>query len=88
MIESIVLEIRLRLKHEYDQHFAEFRANLIGQQEQSLQNIQVDSNLNEQIHEQIRLAKELDHFEDKQRQQLTDSDLLQRLVNKLHSEGK
>ena len=53
-----------------------------------LQNIHVDSNLNEQIHEQIRLAEELDRFEDKQRQQLTDSDLLKRLVNKLHSEGK
>ena len=82
------LEIRLRLKREYDQQFAEFRANLLGQQESFLSNVHVNSKLPEQIDEQIRLAEENARFEDKQRQQLTDNDLLKRLVNKLHTEGK
>lgn len=84
----LFIEIRSRLKREYDQHFAEFRANLLGQQEQFFQNLNLDSKLPEQIDEQIRLAEAHARFEDKQRQQLADSDLLKRLVNKLHTEGK
>ena len=88
------LEIRIRLKREYDQSFAEFRTRLLEQQQQLLQNItstspNLDQSIGEQVREQIRLAQEYDRIEDQQRQQLlsADSDELKRLVNKLHTEG-
>ncbi len=97
MVFFFNLEIRIRLNREYDQHFDEFRARLLEQQQQlqniSSTNLNLDQSIGEQVHEQIRLAQEYDRFEDEQRQQLlsqqsTDNDELKRLVNKLHTEGK
>jgi hypothetical protein len=92
------LEIRIRLKREYDHHFAEFRAHLLEQQQQQLENIisrspNLDQSIGEQVREQVRIAQEYDRYEDEQRQQLlsqksTDNDELKPLVNKLHTEGK
>ncbi len=88
----------MRLKREYDHHFAEFRARLLEQQQQLLQNLtsnslNLDQSVGEQVREQVRIAQEYDRYEDEQRQQLlsqqsTDNDELKRLVNKLHTEGK
>ena len=88
----------MRLKREYDQQFAEFRARLLEQQQQLLRKStshspNLDQSIGEQIREQVRLAEEYDRVEDEQRQQLLsqqspDSDELKRLVNKLHTEGK
>lgn len=89
-------EIRAQLKREYDYQFAEFRARLFEQQQQQLHNLSssslgLDSNIGEQVREQIRLAQEYDRYDDERRQlllqQSTDNVELQRLVNKLHTEG-
>jgi hypothetical protein len=90
------IEIRLRLKREYDQQFAEFRAQLFEQQQSqniNLSSLNVDENIGEKVREQVRIAQEHDRYEDEQRRQLlsqqsSDNDELTRLVNKLHTEGK
>ncbi|CAF0769736.1 unnamed protein product [Rotaria sordida] len=94
-LKEKLTEIRMRLKHEYDRHFAEFRARLLEQQQLyniSSSSLNFDSNIAEQVREQVRIAEENDRYEDEQRQQLlsqqlTDNDELKRLVNKLHTEG-
>jgi len=92
----LYIEIRLRLKREYDQQFAEFRAQLFEQQQSqniNLSSLNVDENIGEKVREQVRIAQEHDRYEDEQCRQLlsqqsSDNDELNRLVNKLHKEGK
>ncbi len=97
MVFFFNLEIRIRLKREYDQHFDEFRARLLEQQQQlqniSSTNLNLDQSIGEQVREQVRIAQEYDRYEDEQHQQLLsqqsiDNDELKRLINKLHTEGK
>jgi hypothetical protein len=89
----LYIEIRLRLKREYDQQFAEFRAQLFEQQQSQNISLNFDQNIGEKVREQVRIAQEHDRYEDEQRRQLlsqqsSDNDELTRLVNKLHTEGK
>ena len=52
----------------------------------------LDHSIGEQVREQVRLAEEYDRYDDERRKflldQSTESGDLQRLVNKLHTEGK
>lgn len=92
------LEIRMRLKREYDQQFSEFRTRLLEQQQQQLHNLtstslNLDQSIGEQVREQVRIAQEYDRYENEQHQQLLskqtiDNDEIKKLVNKLHTEGK
>jgi hypothetical protein len=85
------------LKREYEHQFAEFRARLFEQQQQQLlhnlssSSLGLDHSIGEQVREQVRLAQEYDRYDDERRQfllqQSTESSELQRLVNKLHTEG-
>ncbi len=92
-----IVEIRAQLKREYEQQFAEYRAHLFEQQQQQLHNLSssslgLDHSIGEQVREQVRLAEEYDRYDEERRkfllQQSTESGDLQRLVNKLHTEGK
>ncbi|CAF1036925.1 unnamed protein product [Rotaria sp. Silwood1] len=94
-LKEKLIEIRMRLKQEYDRYFAEFRARLLEQQQQlfnvSSSSLYLDPNIGEQVREQVYIAEEHDRYEDERRQQLlsqqsTDNDEIQ-LVNKLHTEG-
>ena len=91
-----MLEMRTQLKREYEHQFGEYRAHLFEQQQQQLHNLSshspnLDQKVAEQVREQVRLAQEYDRYDDERRQfllqQSTESDELQRLINKLHTEG-
>ncbi|CAF0926440.1 unnamed protein product [Adineta steineri] len=95
-LKEKVTEIRMRLKHEYDQHFAEFRDRLLQQQQLhniSSNSLNLDHSIGEQVREQIRIAQEYDQYEDEQRRQLLsqqqpiDNEESKRLIDKLHTEG-
>ncbi|CAF1443156.1 unnamed protein product [Adineta ricciae] len=87
-----VNEVRLRLKHEYDQQIAELRARLSERHDLPNMSLNLDQSFGDQIREQVRLAEEHDRYEDEQHQQLlsqqsNDNEPFKRLINKLHSEG-